>query len=50
MPFGDSTSDIVLGPWVGPQATDGDNVQRVVGGAIAAGIETMPDGFSSVEA
>jgi hypothetical protein len=46
MPFGDSTSDVVLGPLVGAQATDGDNVQRAIGGAIAAGIETMPDGFS----
>jgi hypothetical protein len=46
MPFGDSTSDVVLGPLVGAQATDGDNVQRAIGGAIAAGIETMPDDFS----
>ena len=45
MSFGDSTSDLVLGPLVGAQATDGDNVQRPIGSAIAAGIETMPDGF-----
>jgi hypothetical protein len=46
MSLGDSTSDPVLGPLVGAQATDGDNVQRPIGSAIAAGIETMPDGFS----
>jgi hypothetical protein len=45
MSFGDSMSDLVLGPLVGAQATGGDNVQRPVGSAIAAGIETMPDGF-----
>src|SRR6476646_4326271 len=28
MPFGDSTSDVVLGPLVGAQTTDSDNVQR----------------------
>jgi hypothetical protein len=46
LPLGDSPSDVVLGPLIGVQATDGDNVQRAIGGAIAAGIETMPDGFS----
>jgi hypothetical protein len=44
--FGMSLGDLVLGPLVGAQATDGDKVQRPIGSAIAAGIETMPDGFS----
>jgi hypothetical protein len=46
MPFGDSTSDVMLGPLVGAQATDGDDVQRAIGGAIAAAIEPMPDSLS----
>ena len=46
MPFGESASDVVLGPLVGSQATDGDDVQRAIGGAIASAIEPMPDGLS----
>ena len=35
MRFGESASDVVLGPLVGSQATDGDDVQRAIGGAIS---------------
>src|SRR6201987_1405432 len=46
MPLGKSASDVVLGPLVGSQATDGDDVQRAVGGAISSTVEPMPDGLS----
>ena len=46
MPFGESASDVVLGPLVGSQATDGDDVQRAIGGAISSTVEPMPDGLS----
>ena len=46
MPFGESASDVVLGPLVGAQAADGDDVQRAVGGAISAAVEPMPNGLS----
>ena len=43
MPFGESASDVVLGPLVGSQATDGDDVQRAISGAISSTVEPMPD-------
>ena len=46
MPLGKSASDVVLGPLVGSQATDGDDVLRAVGGAISAAVEPMTDGLS----
>ena len=46
MPFGESASDVVLGPLVGSQATDGDDVQRAICGAISSTVEPMPDGLS----
>jgi hypothetical protein len=46
MPFGKSASDVILGPLVGAQAADGDDVQRAVCGAISAAVESMPDGLS----
>ena len=46
MPFGELASDVVLGPLIGSQATDSDDVQRAIGGAISSTIEPMPDGPS----
>src|SRR5271155_736170 len=46
MPFGESARDVVLGPLVGAQAADGDDVQRAVGGTISAAVEPMPNGLS----
>jgi len=46
MPFGESASDVVLGPLIGSQATDSDDVQRAIGGAISSTIEPMLDGPS----
>src|SRR3984957_11678628 len=46
MPLGESASDVVLGPMIGSQATDSDDVQRAIGGAISSTIEPMPDGPS----
>src|SRR5271166_6542793 len=46
MPFRDPTSYVVLGPLVGSQATDGDDVQRAISGAISSTVEPMPDGLS----
>ena len=46
MPFGELASDVVLGPLVGSQATDGDDVQRAIGGAISSTVEPMSDGLS----
>ena len=46
MPLGKSASDVVLGPVVGPQTSDGDDVQRAVGCAISAAVEPMTDGLS----
>src|SRR5271154_6020681 len=45
MSFGESASDVVLGPLVGSQATDGDDVQRARGGAISSAVQPMPDGL-----
>jgi hypothetical protein len=36
MPFGESASDVLLGPLAGSQATDGDDVQCAIGGASAS--------------
>jgi hypothetical protein len=41
--FGDPASDVVLRSLVGPQASDGDDVERAVGGAITA-VKSMPNG------
>ena len=46
MPFGDSPSNVVLGSLVGPQASDGDDVQRAVSGAVSAAVEPMTDCLS----
>src|ERR1700722_15250151 len=46
MPFCDPTSDVVLGPLVGAQAADGDDMQRAVGGAISSAVEPVPNGLS----
>src|ERR1700728_127324 len=39
MPFCYPTSDIVFRSLVGPQASDGDDVERAVGSAISASVE-----------
>src|SRR4029077_16731214 len=46
MSFGESASDVVFGPLVGSQASDGDDMERAVGGAISAAVEPMPDCLS----
>src|SRR6476646_6692343 len=46
MPLGKSASDVVLGPVVGSQTSDGDDVQRAVGCVISAAVEPMTDGLS----
>jgi hypothetical protein len=45
MPFGYSTCDIVFGSLVGAQATNGNDVQRAIGGTISSPVEPMPDGL-----
>jgi hypothetical protein len=37
---------LVFGPLVGSQATDSDDVQRAIGGAISSTVEPMPDCLS----
>jgi hypothetical protein len=41
MPFGDPPSNVVLRSLVGPQASDGDDVQRAVGRPVSASVEAM---------
>ena len=39
--LGDTLGDVSLGPGVGSKAADGDDVQRAVGSAVAAAVQTM---------
>jgi hypothetical protein len=39
--FGDALCDVSLGRGVGSKAADGDDVQRAVGSAVAASVQTM---------
>lgn len=42
MTFGDAARDVGSCPFVGPEAADRDDVQRAVGSAVSAAVESVP--------
>jgi len=44
--FRNTLCDVGLGPEIGPKPADSDDVERTVGGPIAASVEAMADRFS----
>ncbi len=46
MPFGDATGDICFGPFIGPEATDGFDVQRAVRGKATPAVKAVADGLA----
>jgi len=46
MSFSDATGYICFGPFIGPESTDGYDVQRAVRGAIASTVQAVADGLA----